>query len=1130
VKPIIYTLTPHFPPYLVDPSMQAVAEWNDSLMAMVRRVRSIPLPGETADAPPYDCALVHPSRSDCSGSDNCDPHEIAEFGGSLEQFEARAAYRHRFEGTECALKLEVNACDADPSQPCVELGDIRHHFWAMIDIPGAPFGGVSLPLQDPRDGRLISANVNICKDSIEGAGWSALVSMGRFGDVDDLVGEGWGDVIFSNEELMSGEDRRAYFSNRGKVEFPALLAPYGSPAGTAPGAGAPAAMVDPLLTAPPDLVESARALFADLRPRLERLRGVEGRAQTFSARLQNLRGTDVERRLAGTFDSLLAYADQQPPGLRSLPTDLRPTDEAVLDAVSPFRRSLAERLGEMHRQDQKRFDARHCFFPIYDMIDESVVNLARELGGYTTRQVAIEIRRRINKWIFMHEFGHSLGMEHNFAASTDRINYHDEYYAIGAAHPWPNMSSEDYMEEVPDPEDPTSTRMVYRQEGLARYEADVTNVRHERELDGIDTYHFSSVMDYPAETYNYFHDLGYYDKAYALFAYGLLAEVYEGDPRLLTRDDESVQPFVNYDSPDCEEDDEGVMQCPPECVEQPDGTFACTPRRRIPFVFYLGGETCTVDSDCPYARDKGMLAPAVDGVGFPAQEGVLAQRCVTNYRQRELDTTAAQLPMQCSNFDQDWKAYVADRDRASPPVTPSYYPVKYKNCGNSRVNDISWCTMHDEGASFREVVANMREQYHRIYPTAYFRRYRNAYYGYNMWRYLDFFGKMYQHFWYRLFYEGGDFDINTDATIYWGFGAWDQMLASADAFNFMAEVIATPDVGSYDYDPFTNSYIEKASAEYGLGDMDVDLGLGKYMWSAYETGIEGFWRVARQGLVGDKILAMTALVLRDWGLTYGMDERYYFNFYDFFTSETNQLFTGLMLDNAYWYGPRMTGTTDDPRLSYISFWKGFICGSTLYGGGIPDYCNPDPREAWPATIPAVGGGSNDIIRDYAVAFALAEFPVFFDTSYEQQMYVALDGGADYFNIPGCDVPQMLRDGLTENDPDPEQATCVVYESDRLHKTYVAALVAPREPWTSRNVPLMYRSIAGELLRDMNRIQTLVGALEDPETPPDLLPEGCRSESEREECLERGNRRLTGHEAFLITLMDMMHRYGISSWF
>ncbi len=1105
VRPITYTLSKHFPPYLVEPSMRAAWQWNETLMGVVRQVRNQPLPSE--GGAPWACQLVHPTCP--AGNPQCDPHDISEFGGRLDQWD-ESAYQHRMEGPECALRLQANPCDVDPDQPCAEIGDIRHHFWALIDTPGAYFAGVSLPIQDMRNGRLVSANVNITQESIEDVPTSIFFQMGLFAP-EDLTHVDWQRWILTEDQLMSAEYKRDYFANLGLVEHPHLAAPYG-PVATEQGGAT--TLFNPMLMVPPAEMDAARTVIDRLEEKAERLRGMEGRAMTLSNRVGNLAGSQFERNVMDVMDTLNEYGDSLPRYHNSLPNHLRPTDEQVLDAVSPFRTSFADRIKARRDAVNQLADARHCFLPLegFEYVDDAgIVRFAREFGTYSPAQVALWIRWMVLKGVFVHEFGHSIGMEHNFGASADPSNYHREWYEIASRHPMPDFREYETCSTTPDPY--TGDIVCgYTGEDLNEYWADVRAAKEARELDGIDYYQYSSVMDYAGDIFGYTADLGPYDTAYALFTYGLRREVYNGDPRSYPFRSDSVVPYAECAS------GTGGLRCTHECTVNTDGTVDCPWLRKLPFVYYIGGQTCETDNDCPFSRGKGNLYPGDAANGIPAQEDVVAQRCVENYRQRELDASAPPLPRICSNYDEDWRRFVSDRTVGGDKP---FYGVMYKNCGNSRVDDISWCTMHDEGSSFREVVENKWQSFDRNYLLTHFRRYRNMWGGSSLWGTFDLFGKIYQHFWYRLWYEGGDFDL--DEAPHYGYGAWDQLLSAGDALNFMASVIATPDVGSYRHDTVLNAYLPIGSEEMGIGDLDIEPGLGKYQWSRFEEGLEGYFRQARQGLIRNKLEAMMALVLREWGMTYGMDERYYFNFYDMYTTELNMLFGSLMLDNPSWYAPRMTGTPDAPRLAYPQLWQGFLCGGALFGGGYPNYCNPDPRTQFDPSIPSVAS-SNDILRNYAVAFALAEFPVFFDTSYEQQMYVALDGGGDYFEIQGCDPQAMQAADVTEND------ACVLYVSPRLHKTYVAAKVEPREPWSEEYVPLSYSSVSAELLHQMNVWTTLLDQLDDPATPSADLPEECRSADGREECQSRYRTRLQRDENLLISLIDMMHKYGISSWF
>jgi hypothetical protein len=92
--------------------------------------------------------------------------------------------------------------------------------------------------------------------------------------------------------------------------------------------------------------------------------------------------------------------------------------------------------------------------------------------------------------------------------------------------------------------------------------------------------------------------------------------------------------------------------------------------------------------------------------------------------------------------------------------------------------------------------------------------------------------------------------------------------------------VATNPVGEcfYGYD--------QISPEVGdpSADFSLEPGVGFHHWSRFQDGLYGFFRMERAGVFWDKYMALLALTIRDWGLSFTIDERYFINFYDLFPS------------------------------------------------------------------------------------------------------------------------------------------------------------------------------------------------------------------------------------------------------
>jgi hypothetical protein len=482
----------------------------------------------------------------------------------------------------------------------------------------------------------------------------------------------------------------------------------------------------------------------------------------------------------------------------------------------------------------------------------------------------------------------------------------------------------------------------------------------------------------------------------------------------------------------------------------------------------------------------------------------------------------------CSSVDSDFVDYVdgnAYRDRRDPQ---QFAPVTYLFCSNPRLNDISWCNTFDAGESFQEVIANWRSEWQSRYLTSYFRRHRRPFTtGSRAMRYIPDAAKIYQHFLFRLIYEPR-FAANNGPL-----GFDDQYAASIDAMNWFAELATTPDPGSYRFDSTIGAHgaYTWMGEEPGMtgADLSLDPGAGYYHWSRYQDGELGFFRIERVGMFWDKLLALRALTLRDWGLSYTLDERYYINFFSFFPVEMTELFGGLILDNDDWFAPRVrtdaAGGTN--HVQYVNWYRApdlFGRGCRNPTTGVTEPC----RQATPVEFPnpVIQGTSDDILRVYATAFALAEFPVFYDNSWERRLSVfALGSGT------GFTIPDVQRDGHTTcmygagtpisaghtSGCTADTADYITYTSDHLHSTYVAVKVRSRDTYNLEEEQLGFQFLLG-----LTQTQDRVRALQILEAAGTLSPAQAAE-------LARLRHRLQSDESFLATLIELQGAFGINSY-
>src|SRR5262249_51113012 len=122
-----------------------------------------------------------------------------------------------------------------------------------------------------------------------------------------------------------------------------------------------------------------------------------------------------------------------------------------------------------------------------EFADDAILGTAIELDKLklTPDQMFAELRSRIFRGLADHEVGHTMGLRHNFAASTDALNYDDEYWNIRA---------------MDDPD---------------TWESD-----HK-----LSEYAYASVMDYGSRFNSDIHGLGKYDTAAIRFGYGQMIDL-----------------------------------------------------------------------------------------------------------------------------------------------------------------------------------------------------------------------------------------------------------------------------------------------------------------------------------------------------------------------------------------------------------------------------------------------------------------------------------------------------------------------------------------------------------------------------------------------------------------------------
>lgn len=637
--------------------------------------------------------------------------------------------------------------------------------------------------------------------------------------------------------------------------------------------------------------------------------------------------------------------------------------ESLLDQVSPFRGGFERQVRDSIAEETAMNAA--GMHMVNEFTDDSVLWFVNQHRDWPRARVEFELNRRLYRQTEIHEMGHCQGLRHDFGASADTQNYAPEYYRIAAEFP------------LPDPRDfETDGTPGYSVDEATAYERAYSGSRRLRELAGIDAWMNSAIMEYTANWYQRIQGSGYHDWMAVALGYGGLVDIYHNTAGTALAD---VNP-------------------------------ATTPRVYVQH--YMGGEVCSTDADCPYSASgtrSGELTDANLASG-------LTQRCVVN------PVRAGQNV--CSGFDadsSDLRARVEDGTAGT-----EWVPIYYRYCEDYRAGTrtLAWCNTFDEGDSYREMVRNSMEAYERMYIFRAFRRYRRLFgsnYADGVLRYLFPVLNLQQDLMYRYAYDP-EFR-NTEGA----FGFYDEFLAAADGLNFFARILGSPSVGAYTWDTgyrrFTRTNQDPAAPGANLA---IPLGMGRFPYSVYQSGLTGFERVERMGAIIDKIYTMQLMAIRGLSPFYGTDAVFYTNLYDLFPTEIDQMFRGMIGDQPSQYMPRVVcgggafPECRNPRIVYMDFYRGDCVtpGSTT--------CRPNPADVTYRDYNVVEGDSI-LLQSYAAIFGLAEFPVYYDTTFQTQLFMCIEGRGDCMTPPAS-----AREGVDY----------VRHTSTRFFNSYLAWQLSP----------------------------------------------------------------------------------------
>ena len=553
---------------------------------------------------------------------------------------------------------------------------------------------------------------------------------------------------------------------------------------------------------------------------------------------QAFKGTVVEQKLI--FPEIIEAAEKGQLGMMADEADIDESNvlgaidtsnPGVLDKVSPLRGMSVKTLSQQTRARDIKFLNKRIHMA-EDFFDPKFMGWAREarrlkdaMAGKGLSPEAIQenlwywVRGKSYLGLQEHEVGHSLGLRHNFAGSTDSLNFFPQYWALRQQSFNPNCDGGDWKTfdavglATRRPAPGTCDANGFLSAATPEEHADTFLAMMEGRDDargiefaaGLETYATASIMEYGATFgLNDQAGLAMYDYAALAYGYGNLVEVfnqppykvevedhYDADddfdpgPSTFTRSNTLVTTMLDVDINDRVND--GV-RVPDDPLEQDVERYGYRGSRdhewhywhysTIPMMFYDANQD-------PSAADvaKLQISPRVsfEGIG----------------------------PM--------WKLY----DRTLMPLAQAEaeqkVQVPYKYCedlfaGSSNYDCMRW----DTGADNLEVLTTIIERYNAYHPVSDFRRGRLTFgLFYSFGRLVDrTFGRALRAYQFWLL------DASARGVSWYNRpeGGQASLIAAIDGINFLGGILTKPSVGTYAYSTRDDRLVNFDTESQGVGE------------------------------------------------------------------------------------------------------------------------------------------------------------------------------------------------------------------------------------------------------------------------------------------------------------------------
>jgi hypothetical protein len=246
--------------------------------------------------------------------------------------------------------------------------------------------------------------------------------------------------------------------------------------------------------------------------------------------LNKLAGSRIEEVLLSD-DDMVGYGQVDLGTLADFNGDY---DAAMLDRVSPLRNRFEGRKpGDLLRQFDEM--GKLGIEPI-EFIDQMAFGAAMRYRNLSSRERQEKIREDLYVGVQLHEVGHTLGLRHNFEASTDAINYGPDFWRMQAIDPDLDNA---LGETLGSADQEVIQACIDYIDGLRAKFEDNTITMTTQECLGQNQHMYSTIMEYNGHWAADIGGLKPYDFAAIKFGYAQLVEVFD-QPTTANRTEKEV--------------------------------------------------------------------------------------------------------------------------------------------------------------------------------------------------------------------------------------------------------------------------------------------------------------------------------------------------------------------------------------------------------------------------------------------------------------------------------------------------------------------------------------------------------------------------------------------------------------